>query len=246
MEGRILLATKNSAHENLALEEAILRNLNIFTIRIWRNQKSVIIGRSQLASLETDLELCRKLQFSVVRRISGGGAIYNGPGNINWSFFIPEGYISNLIYFTRDVKELLSTVGSFMARCFTLLGCYSRYKESAIYSSEGKISGISAYITKDKVLCHGTLLTNADLEIVQKLTTPKEESAERKYRRSNCAKIANSWVRYEELVSKIIEMIGIDYVKDEESYEESMECMKLTENKYIKESWNLGDPFEFE
>lgn len=244
MEGRLLLVEKKNPYENIALEEAMLRHGNKFTFRLWSNQLSIIIGRAQLAKIETDLDYCKKIGIPIVRRISGGGAVYNGPGNLNWSFIIPSWYRSEHIFYTRDAKELVKNVGGFMAACFSSLGCSSWLVDSSIYSSIGKISGISAYITKEAALCHGTLLVDADLEIVERLTRPKEVYANRKYRRSSFAKVANSFIRFEDISRKIREVLMLREER-EECIEEMEECKRLTETKYIKESWNLGDPFEF-
>ncbi len=244
MEGRLLLVEKRSPYENVALEEAMLRRGGKFTFRLWSNQLSIIIGRAQLAKIETDIDYCKKMGIPVVRRMSGGGAVYNGPGNLNWSFLIPSWYRSEYICYTRDAKELVKSVGCFMAACFSSLGCSSRFMDSAIYSSSGKISGISAYITKEAALCHGTLLVDADLELVERLTRPKEVYADRKYRRSSFTKVANSFIGFEDVARKVRETFLLREER-EECMEEMEECKRLTETKYIKESWNLGDPFEF-
>jgi lipoate-protein ligase A len=244
--GRLLFATKDNPYENLALEEAILSCCKRFTLRLWENQESVVIGRGQIAALETDLDACIKNKIPIVRRITGGGAVYNGPGNLNWSFFIPSGYIADEIYFTTSPRELIRKVGTFMARCFSALGCFSTFKERGIYSESGKISGISAYISRDRALCHGTLLVDANLQLVEKLTTPKPTLSDKKYVRSNFVTVSNSGIKKKELISLLADLLSLEDYTDAEDYNERELCKMLTRDKYIKESWNLGDPFEFE
>jgi len=82
--------TLGDPFSNLALEEVLFLGLRVSTLRIWSNQKSVIIGRAQLAEFETNLEYCRGAGIPIVRRFTAGGAVYNGPGNLNWSFFVPR------------------------------------------------------------------------------------------------------------------------------------------------------------
>ena len=91
MVGRFLEVTLGDPFSNLALEEVLFKELRVPTLRVWSNQKSVIIGRAQFAKFETDLEYCRGNSIPVVRRFTAGGAVYNGPGNLNWSFFVPRG-----------------------------------------------------------------------------------------------------------------------------------------------------------
>ena len=57
---RLLESTLGDPFQNVAAEEAIFVSMKEATLRIWENQRSVVIGRAQLASLETDLSLCGK------------------------------------------------------------------------------------------------------------------------------------------------------------------------------------------
>jgi len=79
--------------ENLALEEAILRAVGEGeqppTLRIWRNPRCVVIGRGQRPEEEADLAACERLRIPVLKRPSGGGAVYHHPGNLNFSLFLP-------------------------------------------------------------------------------------------------------------------------------------------------------------
>ena len=89
--GRFLETTLGDPFSNLALEEVLFTGLHYPTLRIWENQRSVVIGRAQLARAEADLEYCHRTSAPVVRRFTAGGAVYNGPGNLNWPFFVPRG-----------------------------------------------------------------------------------------------------------------------------------------------------------
>src|SRR5439155_19542050 len=89
LEGRFLSTSREDPYEDFALEEAIFRGLERVSARVWRNSLSVIIGRAQLARLETDLAYCTKKGIPVVRRFTAGGAVHNGRGNTNWAIFMP-------------------------------------------------------------------------------------------------------------------------------------------------------------
>ena len=82
---------------NLAIEEAIFlekinREVSPSTIRFWRNRKAVILGYSQKTHSEINLRTCREMNVQVVRRFTGGGAVYQDFGNLNYSIVIRNDY----------------------------------------------------------------------------------------------------------------------------------------------------------
>lgn len=243
---RLLLVSKETPYENIALEEALLKKTEYFTIRIWENQESIIIGRGQLAHYETYVQKCIEERIPIVRRISGGGAVYNGKGNLNWSFFIPRGFISDKIGFTRDPRKLILSTGSLISEILQDLGvncCFDG--TSSVLMGGKKISGISAYIAIDAVLCHGTLLYAADLERIKRLLKPHGPENERKYVQSLRKEMGNCAVNPADFVSELINFFGFDSVNKEETEEEKSLTEALLEEKYLKETWNIGDPFVF-
>ena len=126
LRGRFLSASCEDPYADFALEEAIFRGLKRVTARVWRNSLSVIIGRAQLAELETDLAYCRMNGIPVVRRFTAGGAVYNGPGNFNWSLFIPARCDGNGLAFERDPRGVFRLASSVVVRALRNCGVESR------------------------------------------------------------------------------------------------------------------------
>ena len=248
MQGRFLSASCEDPYADFALEEAIFRGLKRVTARVWRNSLSVIIGRAQLARLETDLAYCAKKRIPVVRRFTAGGAVYNGPGNINWSLFIPAWFDNNALTFERDPRAVFRLASSVVVRALRNCGVESRFDPpNRIVNEVGKACGMAAYVSNSGLLCHGTLLSSADLEEVARVTTPVREVAEKKYVRSNPMKVANTWVTYEifrlEIKAVLEESGGCRFEASQPSSEE-LEMAKILHNeKYGRAEWNLGDPF---
>ncbi len=243
-----MAAGRDDPYADFALEEAIFRELNSTTIRVWQNRLSVIIGRAQLARLETDLDYCTEKKIPVVRRFTAGGAVYNGPGNLNWSFFIPSSFISDGLAYTKNAGNIFRMVSSVVIEA--LRGC--RVKSwfdppNRIVNQEGKISGMAAYISKDALLCHGTLLAEADLDELRRLTTPVRKVAERRYARSNSMRVANTGVRCESFVQCMHEVLqentGIRF-ESRRPYGKELDLAEiLYGQRYGRDEWNLGDPF---
>ena len=73
---------------NLAVEEYLFRYTDEDYFMLWQNRPSVIIGKNQNAYVELELEYTKKKNISVVRRITGGGAVYHDKGNLNFSFIV--------------------------------------------------------------------------------------------------------------------------------------------------------------
>ncbi|MGY4706359.1 lipoate--protein ligase family protein [Candidatus Bipolaricaulota sp. J31] len=142
--------------ENLALEEAILRSYGADkvppTLRIWRNPRCVVIGRGQRPEDEADLEFCRRHRIPVIKRPSGGGAVYHHPGNLNFSLFLP------LDGPWRDVRRAHELVGELLAAALEeRLGLRAEVGEGSIFVEGLKISGMAQYRRRG-LLYHGTLL----------------------------------------------------------------------------------------
>jgi lipoate-protein ligase A len=247
LSGRFLTANLHNAYLNLALEEAIFRARGGLTVRVWENQLSVVIGSGQLAMLETDIEYCRTNRIPIVRRFSAGGAVYNGPGNLNWSFFVPKHFSRLNLRYESKIPRIFTMVSHLVISTLEKLGVHSRLEApNRIVNSEGKISGMAAYLSREGLLCHGTLLLDADLDEVTRLTTPAVGQQERKYVRSNPAEVSNSGVTSSEFSEALCAVLSeSEGLKVAEASLTSKEAHLMTRlaPKYMSDDWNLGDPF---
>ena len=145
-----------SPQENLALEEAVLRAVGEGreppTLRLWRNPRCVVIGRGQQPEEEADLSRCSELGIPVVRRPSGGGAVYHHPGNLNFSLFLP---LTGPWTSVRDSQARLAGLLAGELRCRFSLPAVAR--DGGVFVGERKVSG-AAQLRRRALLHHGTLL----------------------------------------------------------------------------------------
>ena len=141
---------------NLATEEYLLINSAEEYFILYIDSPSVIIGKHQAAHRETNTEYVTKNDIPVIRRISGGGTVYHDQGNLNFSFILNSsaGSQVNFRKYTLPVLEFLSSAG-IVAR---LEG------KSDLRVNGEKISGNAEHVFRERVLHHGTLLFNSDLE----------------------------------------------------------------------------------
>ena len=241
----------DNAYSNLALEEAIFldNERDALTIRVWNNERSVIIGRAQLARFETNLSLCEREGIPVVRRFTGGGAVYHGPGNLNWSLSVGSEFASGRIRYVWDAREVFRLAGSLVIAALERCEVQTRFRISGnkITSEAGKVSGMAAYISKDGMFCHGTLLLHADLEEARSLTQPAGLVLEKRYARSNPASIANAEIDDDLFVRTLKSVIAAEAGMELEEggpRDGELDRMRSILPRYMDADWSLGDPFE--
>jgi lipoate---protein ligase len=238
VKGRLLETALGDPYSNLALEEALFVEMEQPALRIWENKKAVVIGRAQRAEFETDLPYCTGQSIPVVRRITGGGAVYHGPGNLNWSFFVPRHGGAE-----SDAKGVFTSFAMILVRALRECGLDCRFvPPNSVADVNGKVSGMAAYISKAGVLCHGTLLVCADLDELERLTRPKPVTLERKYARSRFVPVSNCGVKPRTFVEQLANASGYELVRDGLNEDERNRTNRLLE-KYRNDEWNLGDPF---
>jgi lipoate-protein ligase A len=247
---RLLLEGAPDAYTNLALEEAIFANngTDALTVRIWNNERSIVIGRAQLARFETDVEYCTAEGIPIVRRFTGGGAVYHGPGNLNWSISVGRGFSAGRIKYAWDAREVFRISATLVTEAIRMCGREVRFEGpgNRILSSDGKVSGMAAYMSKEAMFCHGTLLLEADLDEARRLTEPAKTELERRYARSNPMKVANIGVEQGTFVGSLSKVISEETgsaLETKGPTEDELETMRTILPRYRDANWNLGDPF---
>ena len=143
---------------NIAIEEYIVRNLNISHdyVFLYINQPSIIIGKHQNAWEEINLKFLESNDIPVIRRISGGGAVYHDFGNLNFSF-IRKYDKKHFNQYKESIKPIINALKS--------LGVKTKLnKKNNLVFNNKKVSGNAQFTSKDRILSHGTLLFNSNLK----------------------------------------------------------------------------------
>ncbi|MGY0391003.1 lipoate--protein ligase [Bizionia sp. KMM 8389] len=170
---------------NLALEEYALRHFDASTdyLLFYINEPSIIIGRNQNTLEEINQEYIDAQNIHVVRRVSGGGAVYHDLGNLNFSFITNHDgkSISNFKKFTAPVIRVLNNMGV----SAELKG------RNDILVEEKKISGTAQFSTGKRMISHGTLLFDTNMSEVAKALQVKMSKIQSKGHKSVRSRVAN-------------------------------------------------------
>lgn len=153
-----VINNNNSCFFNHAAEEYLMNNFHDEVFMLWVNKPSILIGRNQNTLTEINYQYVKDNNIDVVRRLSGGGAIYNDFGNMNFTFITD-----------RD-KENSQVKNSFKKFAFPVIEALQSLGVNAEFTGrndiiiEGKkFSGNAQYFQKDKLLHHGSILFDCDM-----------------------------------------------------------------------------------
>ncbi|TDL90041.1 lipoate--protein ligase [Vibrio vulnificus] len=233
---------------NLAIEEYALKHLNIDEtyLLFYINRPSIIIGRNQNTIEEINSDYVDEKGITVVRRLSGGGAVYHDLGNLNFSFITKDDGDSfhNFKKFTQPVVETLEK-----------LGIHAELSGRNDILAEGKkISGNAMFSTKGRMFSHGTLLFQSEMDHIVSALKVKKDKIESKGIKSirsrvgNIADFLKEPMSVEEFRSFLLQNIFKDtgkvteYVLTETDWEKIHE---ISEDRYQNWEWNYGKSPKF-
>ncbi len=163
----------NDPRLNLAFEEYLLRHVDCLEplLLFYVNEPSVIIGRNQNTIEEIDPDYVAAHHIHVVRRLSGGGAVYHDLGNLNFSF-VTQGK-GDLHQFAKFIQPVVT--------CLRSLGVAAEIRgRSDIFVDGRKVSGNAQYATTARMFSHGTLLFDTDLSEMLRAINPRRVAIESK------------------------------------------------------------------
>lgn len=239
MMNRIFLHTTDPAF-NLAAEEYFFSAAKIPVFMLWQNDNAIVVGRNQNTFSEINAEEAEKQHVRVVRRITGGGAVYHDLGNINYSFIFPdgEGDYLNFKKFAAPVIEYLITLG--------VKAEFSGRNDMLIDGR--KFSGNAQHASHGRILHHGTLLFSSDLDKIGTLLTVNPEKIKSKSVASVRSRITTiaEHLPFKMTVSEFINGL-LDHVSSsgdvtEYTLTESdiASINALADSKYRTWEWNYG------
>lgn len=236
--------TNTDPYWNLAAEEYLLKNLSEPLFRLWRNSNSIIVGHYQNTLAEIDYEYVKKNGICVVRRLSGGGAVFHDLGNLNYTFIEQKRGMeeSNAMFrrFTAPVLEALDSLG---------VKAYIEGRNDLLIDGK-KFSGNAICIYKERILQHGTLLFNANMGNLSQALKSRPEKFIGKAVQSTRSRVTNisshlpqpmtldQFQQY--LGNYICNKYGTAFTPYTYTAEDLEAIEQLRNTKYLPDSWNFG------
>lgn len=245
---RYVFDTTTDPYFNLAAEEYLLTRTQGPVFRLWRNASSVIVGKYQNSLAEIDTEFVRERNIPVVRRLTGGGAVFHDLGNINYTFIENRhpGEDSAQMFrrFTRPVLDALQALG---------VDAVLEGRNDLLIGGR-KFSGNALCVHRDRVLQHGTLLFNASIgDLAGALRTRPEKFVDKSVK-SNVSRVTNitehlkSPMTIEEFWAYLQQYFAGEAMGEGRtealqvgfSAEELAAIEELRQTKYATDAWNYG------
>ena len=231
---------------NLALEELLASEYDREFFMLWRNGPSIIVGRNQNTLREIDADAVRALGIPVVRRTTGGGAVYHDLGNVNYTI-ARHGLAPGEDDFARCAHPVVAALRR--------LGAAAEFSGRNDILVEGrKVSGSAKRVLRDRTLFHGTMLFDVDLEVLGKVLNPDAEKIRSKgvtsvrSRVMNLVELFPAWdvERFHaEFMAALLSELGISEVSPVPA-DFAARAEELADRRYRTWEWNFGSAYPYD
>ena len=241
---RYLITRETNPYKNLALEEYLLKNVkdDECILYLWQNQHTVVIGRNQNPWKECKVTKLEQNGGHLVRRLSGGGAVYHDLGNLNFTFLVSkESYDVN-----KQLDVILKAVNS--------LGIPAKKDGRNDITVEGKkFSGNAFYRTGKQCYHHGTLLVDVDMGSLSRYLNVSKKKLASKGVESVRSRVCNlkdydKTLTIDRMIDELIKAFGQVYGLEPVSLEErhlKYEEIKRGIDKFSSWDWKYGKKMDF-
>ncbi|GGC75818.1 lipoate--protein ligase [Enterococcus wangshanyuanii] len=239
----------NDPRVNLAIETYLLKEkpLDEPILLFYINDPSIIIGRNQNTIEEINKEYVDEKGIHVVRRLSGGGAVYHDHGNLNFSFIMPDDGNSfrDFAKVTQPIIQALHELG--------VSGAELKGRNDLVIDGM-KFSGNAMYATAGRMFAHGTLMFDSDIDEVVNALKVRKDKIESKGIKSVRSRVTNikpflpeekqgmtTEEFREDILLKIFGVDSVDQVKTYELTDDDWEKInKISDEYYRNWDWNYG------
>lgn len=231
---------------NLATEEFLIDTYSEPTFMLWRNKKAVIIGKNQNTAAEVNREFCENNGIKVVRRLTGGGAVFHDLGNVNYTIIEENSTekFNNYVRFTGDIIEYLKTLGvnaELSGRNDVLVG-------------GRKIIGNAQCVRNGKIMHHGCILFSADMSDLSGALKVSKAKIQSKGVKSVSSRVLNLKDVIDKDMTSVDFLNGLfDFIKNKYNCKTAVlgeeikqRISKLSKEKYETFDWNYGTSPDFD
>ena len=238
---RYIKNTSTNPYYNMAFDEYCLESLSIDepVFFLWQNRPAVIVGFNQEVNTEVNLDYLKENGIDLVRRVTGGGAVYHDLGNLNYT----------IVGRSEDLERDYPEYASIMVKALQSLGVPATLSGRNDILVEGrKVSGFAKRVCKNRLMVHGTLMYNVNVDVLTKVLNPSNTKLQSKGIASVRSRVANLCEYLPNIpdiqtFSKQLEEILSHHYQDTEyqlSEEDLANIQLLTDQKFATWEWNYG------
>lgn len=236
-----LFSNFNDPKFNLATEEFLLKNVKEDVFFLYVNTPSIIVGKHQNTLAEINLNFVTASKIAVHRRLSGGGTVYHDEGNLNFCFIL-NGEKGKLVDFAKHTQPIINTLKEL--NIDAELG-----KRHDILIEKKKVSGNASHVYKNRVMHHGTLLFDSQLDILNQALKTNPRAFKDKAVKSVRSEVTNisSYLKAKmnfKTFSRHVYSCLLKQFSNAVSYQlNSIDLQKiqlLVDEKYSTWEWNYG------
>ena len=238
---RYLRNTSTDVYFNMAFDEYALEQLPLDEplFFLWQNRSAVIIGLNQNAYAEVDIDYLHQHNIALARRITGGGAVYHDLGNLNYT----------IVGRSSDIERDYPEYTRHMLHALQALGVQAELSgRNDILVDGRKVSGYAKRVYKDRLMVHGTLMYDVDIDCLTRVLTPPTHKLESKGIASVRSRVLNlrehlpQFATIGALTQALERHLSRQY-QDEEymlTEEQLAEIRTIAETKFATPSWIYG------
>ena len=228
----------NDAYFNMAVEEYVFTHFTDDIFMLWRNEPAIIVGLFQNSLAEINLDYVKEKNIKVVRRLTGGGAVFHDLQNLNFTF-VESNSKGNFRTFTQPIIEVLNGIG-----------VDARFEGRNDLMIDGrKFSGNAQCVSNGRMLHHGTLLFDTAMTDMSNALKVNPLKFEDKAVKSVCKRVTNisehlkspmTVLQFADLIMKHIMETRENCQLYEFTDEDLVAINKLRDEKYSTWEWNFG------
>ena len=238
---RYLKNPSTNPYYNMAFDEYCLESLPIDepVFFLWQNKPAVIVGYNQEVNTEVNLDYLKEKGIDLVRRVTGGGAVYHDLENLNYT----------IVGRSEDLERDYPEYAALMMKALQALGVPATLSGRNDILVEGKkVSGFAKRVCKNRLMVHGTLMYNVNVDVLTHVLNPSTTKLQSKGIASVRSRVTNLCNYLPELSdiqafkNRLEEILSNNYSDAEYKLSETdlAHIQQLTDEKFATWEWNYG------